>query len=88
MKRKRKIIKTEPVGLSEGIKIFLRTARLDLINAVRSACRNKFPQTVEILDGLSEAETQAIRNGGLLSLPQPKIDALEAGMKKDKFIWN
>jgi len=87
-KKKKVLIASPPLSKAESVKVFLKNARLDLINAVRSACKNRFPLTVAVLDGLSASETEAVTNGGLLSLPKPKILELEKAMKSDDFVWS
>lgn len=89
VKKKKAIIQpyAEPLSVGESIKKFLALARLDLIGAVRASCRKRFPRTVGELDGLSQAENEAIKNGGLLSLPRPKVDKLRSAMETDNFIW-
>lgn len=78
----------EKLSRKNSIETFIKTARLDLINAVRSACRRKFPATVMKLGALSDLEIEAVKNGGLLSLPKTKISELEKAMRADNFIWN
>ena len=71
--------------MNEQIETFLKSADAHLIGAVRSVCRKKYPKTVKTLDGLSALELEAIRNGGLLSLPKPKLNKLRTAMTKDNF---
>lgn len=87
-KKRKKYIKPEKLSVADSIQVFLKLATLDLITAVRAACRKKFPQTVAELDALSELELDAVRAGGLLALPKSKVSAIENAMKKDEFIWS
>lgn len=73
--------------INESIETFLKTANTDLIGAVKSVCRKRYAETVRVLDSLSELEVEAIKNGGLLALPQPKISELRRAMRADNFKW-
>ena len=86
-KRNRPIKPKEPTTTAESIKIFLQTAKLDLMSAVQTVCKKRFPQTVKVFDELSESELTEIRSGGLLSLPKPKVSELRQAMQTDNFQW-
>lgn len=74
--------------MNEQIEIFLKSADIGIIGAVKSVCRKRYEKTVKVLDSLSELELSAVASGGLLSLPKPKISELRKAMKKDNFQWS
>lgn len=74
--------------VKESISGFLRFADYPTVSAIRSVCRKRFSQTVEVLDNLSGEEWEAIKNGGLRSLDKSKLDGLRSAMERDKFEWS
>lgn len=71
-----------------NIETFFKSADYALLGAIRSVCRKKYEQTVKVLDGLSAQEWGAVKNGGLLSLPDNKQDSLKTAMLADDFKWS
>jgi hypothetical protein len=51
-------------------------------------CRRLFPLTVACLDKLSPLEWDAVRSGGLMSLPKKKLSEINKSMKQDRFVWS
>lgn len=74
--------------MNESIETFLKSADIGIIGAVKSVCRRRYEKTVRVLDSLSDLELQAVKNGGLLALPQGKLEQLRSAMKADDFVWS
>lgn len=73
--------------MNEQIETFLKSADLSMIGAIKSVCRKRYAKTVRVLDSLSDMELNAVKRGGLLSLPKSKITELKQAMRQDKFVW-